>query len=403
MALEKVDQYPFPRDGECPFQPSPEYARRRAEEPVSRVRTGTGNDPWLITRFQDAVAVLGNPGVFRSNPTLPGYPRRGGHTDLLVGKFLFAQDPPTHTRLRSVLVEEFSVRRVVAHAEMVSRVVSETLDDFVRARSEGDLVADVAFRIPGRVMFEVLGMPHEDREQFLTWITRCLGPVGLVTEGEAAAAVASYQAYVDDFLTFREQNPSDDVIGRLVTNALEPGIVSRDELLFLIQALITGGFDTTAHTMGLGVLALLRNPDQLDLLRNDTSLAPKVAEEVLRTTAVTHVGRRRVAVEDIEVGGTLIRSGEGVIVSQDAVNRDEAIFTDPHEFNIERDGARRHMTFGFGIHLCVGSPLARMELRELFAQLFARIPTLELARPNDEDPYVRDATMWGLERLDVRW
>jgi cytochrome P450 len=401
--IETIEQYPFARDSRCPMQPSSEYARRRTEAPLERINTGQETIPWLVTRYRDAVSVLGDAGKFSSNPAADGYPRRGGNTDLLVGRFLFTQDPPKHTRLRGVITEEFSVKRVKGYSDMITRVVSETLDAFVAGKSHGDFVSEVAFKIPGRVMFEVLGMPQEDRETFLDWITQCLGPAGAVTPEQAATAAAAYQGYVDDFLRFRERNPSADVIGRLVTNALEPGLVTRDELLDLIQALITGGFDTTAHTMAMGTMLLLTHPEQLALLRNESSLTANAVEEILRITAVTHVGRRRVAVEDAMVGDTTIRAGEGVIVSQDAVNRDETIFANPDEFDITRKAARRHMTFGFGIHLCLGSPLARMELREVFGQLFTRIPTLELAVPAEDVTVVADATILGLESLEVRW
>ncbi|MEE3849662.1 cytochrome P450 [Gordonia sp. LSe1-13] len=400
---EVVETYPFPRDSRCPMRPSGEYARRRDEEPLNRLGLGRDRDPWLVTRYRDAVSVLGDAGRFSSNPAADGFPRRGGNTDLLVGRFLFTQDPPKHTRLRGVLTEEFSVSRVNGYREMVTRVVAQTLDEFVSGKSSGDFVSEVAFRIPGHVMFEVLGMPHQDRGRFLDWITQCLGPVGSVPTDQASAAARAYQAYVDDFLAYRERTPSDDVIGRLVRNALEPGLVTREELLDLIQALITGGFDTTAHTMAMGTFALLTNPDQLALLRNDPSLAGNAVEEILRTTAVTHTGRRRVATEDVLIGDQEISAGDGVIVSQDAVNRDDAVFAEPDVFDITRKGARRHMTFGFGIHLCLGSPLARMELQEVFGTLFAKIPTLELAVPEADVEVVADATILGLESLQVRW
>jgi cytochrome P450 len=401
--MTQIDEFPFPRDEGCPLWPSKEYARRRHEEPVSRVRTGTDNDPWLITRYADAIAVLGNPAAFSQDPLAPGYPHRPGHSEILTSGFLMEIDPPLHTRLRGVVNEEFSVRRIGGHAELVRRVVSQVLDDFLASGSPADLVSGIAYRLPGLVICELLGVPYEDKDLFLNWITLCFGPPNEESQKQAAVAAKEFADYVDELLTQKQRSPSDDIIGRMVKNSLEPGTVSRDELLTLIRSLVVGGFDTTANTISLGTLAFLLHPEQMAALRDNSELAGNAAEEVLRVTAITHLGRRRAARKDVEVGGTLIRAGEGVIVSQDAVNRDESLFDDPDRFNIERTGARRHMSFGFGIHLCVGSPLARLELKELFAQMFVRIPTLSLAGTRNDVGYKADGNIWGLQRLEVRW
>jgi len=403
MTEAEVDEFPFPREQKCPLWPSPEYARRRHEEPVSRVRMGSDNDPWLITRYADAIAVLGNPGAFSQNPTAPGYPHRPGHSEVLTSGFLMEIDPPLHTRLRAVVNQEFAVRRIEEHAVAVRNIVTSVLDELLAGDKPADYVPAVAYKLPGLVICELLGVPYGDKDLFLGWINQCFGPPNEDSAREASIAAKAFADYVDQLLADKERNPTEDIIGRMVVSSLETQVVDRDELLSLIRQLIVGGFDTTANTISLGTLAFLLQPEQLAALRDDPTLAGHAAEEVLRFTAITHLGRRRAARQDIEVGGQLIRAGEGVIVAQDAINRDEALFENPDAFDIRRKGPRRHMSFGFGIHLCPGSPLARLELKELFAQLFVRVPTLELATSPDEVSYKDDANIWGLRSLEVTW
>lgn len=399
-----AEKFPFPRDPECPLLPSKEYERRRREEPISRVDVGSESEPWLVTRHADMVAVMGNPAVFSHSPLTPGFPSRPAAAGALTEGFLLEQDPPVHTRQKAVLMEEFSLRKVQQHAPLVRRVVTETLDNFIASGSPAEFVSGVAYRIPGEIICELLGVQPGERERFLGWISACMttSPQGEEGQQKTAAALEAFSEYVEYLLDQKLRERPDDLIGRMLHN-LDEGVVSRDEMIRLIKTLIVGGIDTTANTIALGTLAFLLHPEQLAKLRDDPGLASNASEEVLRFTNITHTGRRVAAREDIEIGGTLIRAGEGVVVTADAVNRDQAVFEDPNTFDIERKNARRHGTFGFGIHLCVGSALARLEMKEFFSQVFVRIPTLALAGEEQGVEYKYDSTIWGLERLDVRW
>src|SRR5690606_31495148 len=161
-------------------------------------------------------------------------------------------------------------------------------------------------------------------------------------------------------------------------------------------------YESTGGTLGLGLLALLTHPDQMAALRQDPSLINGAVEEILRYVDVTHSGRRRVAAADIDIGGQLIKAGEGIIAHNPTANRDVAKFSDPHRFDIRRD-ARGHMTFGFGIHQCLGQPLARMELQLSYASLLKRMPNLRLAVPFEQLKFLHHMSIYGLETLPISW
>ena len=166
--------------------------------------------------------------------------------------------------------------------------------------------------------------------------------------------------------------------------------------------MLIAGHETTANMIALGTLALLQNPDQLALLRNggDPKLVAGAVEELLRYLNITHNGRRRVALADIEIAGEVIRAGEGLIMANDIANRDPAVFPDPDRLDIQRD-ARRHVAFGFGVHQCLGQPLARMELQVVYSTLYRRIPTLRLATSVDQIPFKHDGAVYGVYELPV--
>jgi cytochrome P450 len=199
----------------------------------------------------------------------------------------------------------------------------------------------------------------------------------------------------------RFDKPGDDLISRMITNQVKVGNLGKDELLHILQLLLVGGFDTTANMIALGTLTLLNHPDQLALLRDDPSLVNSAVEELLRYLSVAHQVAFRLATDDIELGAQCIHAGEGVIAPIAAANRDPEVFADPDKFDITRD-ARRHVAFGFGLHQCLGQPLARIELQVVFSKLFVRFPHLRLAR-NADDLSFRNSIIYGVAELPVIW
>lgn len=195
----------------------------------------------------------------------------------------------------------------------------------------------------------------------------------------------------------------DDMLSRL-TERIKTGELSRQEAAQMGVLLLIAGHETTANMIALGTLALLENPDQLALLRDtdDEKLVVSAVEELLRYLHITHNGRRRVALEDIEIAGQLIRAGEGLIMANDIGNRDPDAFPDPDRLDIRRD-ARHHVAFGFGVHQCLGQPLARLELQVVYSTLYRCIPTLRLAADLEQIPFKHDGSVYGVYELPVTW
>jgi cytochrome P450 len=210
--------------------------------------------------------------------------------------------------------------------------------------------------------------------------------------------------YLDRLITEKLKHPGnrDDLISRLVTSQVVPGHMTREEALATIELLLMGGHETTANMIALGTLSLLTHPEQKDALVADPSLVGNAVEEMLRYHTIVHYNGPRVAMEDVDVNGTLIRKGEGVLALITAANRDPASFADPDAFDIRRE-ARHHVAFSFGIHQCLGQPLAPAELQIVFSTLFQRLPKLRLTVPVDEIKFRYDAFVYGVDALPVTW
>jgi cytochrome P450 len=209
--------------------------------------------------------------------------------------------------------------------------------------------------------------------------------------------------YLLDLLKRKSVNPDDsDLVGRLVIERIQPGDLSMEEAAFMLSHLYLAGHETTANQIGLGVLSLLQDPVQRQALHDNPELARDAIEELLRLHSIVHFNSARVATQDVEVGGQMIRAGEGVYALIAAANRDPEIFDDPDAMRIDRD-ARHHVAFSFGVHQCLGQPLARLELEVVFAKLFRRLPGLKLAVPFEELAFKNQGLVYGLHHLPVTW
>lgn len=248
-------------------------------------------------------------------------------------------------------------------------------------------------------MSTLLGVPVEEREYFSERAEACLSG-SLERSRTASQELADYMAKL---VEAKRSNPVDDLLSQMIVEHVESGALSVDELVLQARLLLVAGFDTTANMITLGTLTLLQHPDQLRALREDSTLIPGAVDELLRYLTVTHRGRHRVATADIEIGGKLIRAGEGVITAQDAANRDETVFEDPNQLDIRRPDAHHHLAFGYGPHMCLGAPLAKIELQVAYKALFERLPTLRLAVPFDEIEFKHDSAVYGVHRMPVEW
>ncbi|GAB3843462.1 cytochrome P450 [Dactylosporangium cerinum] len=387
----------------CPFDPPPQLSRLRAEDPVSRVRLWDGSTPWLITRYEDQRAVLADP-RFSADGRKPGYPHLTAASAVRRerSRAFISMDNPEHDAHRRMLTRDFMVKRVEALRPTVQRIVDELIDDMLRDIPPVDLVEAFALPVPSLVICELLGIPYADHAFF----QRCSHTIisRTVTPEAAIAAADELKDYLSRLVDAKDHEPADDVLSRLVVKQLRTGALTRCEVVDMAVLLLVAGHETTANMIALGTLTLLQHPDQLAELRgtDNPKLVANAVEELLRYLNITHTGRRRVALEDVEVGGQLIRAGEGVIAANDVANRDETAFPDPDALDIHRQ-ARHHMAFGYGIHQCLGQPLARVELQVVYSTLYRRIPTLRLAAPLDEIKFKHDMAVYGVHELPVTW
>ncbi len=317
---------------------------------------------------------------------------------------MLLQNPPDHTRLRGLVVKAFDARRVAAMRERVRTIAHELIDRFA-LQAGGDLRALFNHPLPVIVICDMLGIPEEDRAQFVqgTRISgRLIDPSPMTAEelAQADASTAESQAYFEALCERRRREPEDDLITALVQSETEHGKLTKDELTSNIALLFAAGHETTVNLLGNALLALYRNREQLDILRGDLSLMPDAVEEFLRyDSSVQLTGRD--ALEDTEIAGVKLPKGRSVIALLGAANRDPAAFDRPDELDVTRKGVKP-VSFGGGIHHCLGAQLARLEAAEALAALFQRLPNLELSEL--ESPQWKPTiTLRGVTSLPARW
>ncbi|MBX3705411.1 MAG: cytochrome P450 [Pseudomonadales bacterium] len=317
---------------------------------------------------------------------------------------MLLKNPPDHTRLRGLVVKAFDARRVEALRPRIRRIAHDLIDTFAD-RSAGDLKSLFTHPLPVIVICEMLGIPESDQAEFVkgTRISgRLIDPTPM-TDAELAEANRSTletQAYFDALCEDRRRNPRDDFTTALVQSETEHGRLTREELTANIGLLFAAGHETTVNLLGNALIALYRNRDQLDLLRGDLSRMDNAVEEFLRYDSSVQLTARN-ALEDADISGVPLPKGRTVIAMLGGANRDPATFTDPERLDITRERIRP-LSFGGGIHLCLGAQLARIEAREALAALFERLPGLELDDPVTPD-WKQTITLRGVTRLPAHW
>jgi len=392
----------FPMKRTCPFSPPEEYAVLRETEPISRATLKVNGKPtWLITKHEHVKQVLGDPRV-SSNLKLPGYPLQVTVPDEMLQSIpltFVSMDPPDHTAQRRMLAPEFTLRRMRMLRPRIQEIVDARIEAMLAEGGPVDLVTMLALPVPSLVICELLGVPYEAHQKFEEWSMLIMNRD--VSEEERGRAHYEVDAFVDRLVTIKETTPGDDLISHLIAkNRAEP-TVEHSDIAGMARLMLVAGHETTANMIGLGTLALLEHPDQLNAIKNDPTLLPKAVEELLRYFSISDSGGARVALEDIEIDGVTIRAGDGLIALNNAANHDHAVFPGPDTLDIHRE-ARGHLAFGYGIHQCIGQSLARIELEIVYATLFNRIPQLRLAASVDELEF-KDAMVFGLRALPVTW
>lgn len=402
-----VDINPYPiLNPESRANPQAIYARMRQSDPVCRlVGPQSGNSFWFFTRYQDVVAILKDPRFVKNVRSLPPH---------LIEKYtvieadpameainyhLLNMDPPDHTRLRSLVHKAFTTRMITQLEPRIQSIADELLNHMAD-HHETDLLEAFAFPLPITVIAEMLGVHHERRDDFRRW-TRIL----LFGSDQDAGkqAVAEFVMYVNELIEERRQQHKGDLLSNLVAVKEDDGDqLSHMELLSMIFLLLIAGHETTVNLIGNGMLALMQHPDQMRLLQDNPTLIKSAVEEMLRYNGPVETTTWRWASEDMTYDGHTISQGDVALPALLAANRDPSVFDNPDVFDIRRE-PNPHVAFGYGLHYCLGAPLARLEGTIAINALLKRYPKIQLNVEPQHLEWNASLLIHGLKELPVRY
>ena len=391
-----------PFDPDFLVDPYPQYERLRDEDPVHRTPLGV----LVVSRYEDVNQILRDPRTsvqrFETSDMTPEHMRPLRDRQMEREPSILGLDPPDHTRLRKLVQRTFTPRAIGRMRDQTTAIVDDLLDD-LSGSDEIDLIADYAFVIPFAVIHAMLGLPAADVAQVRAWshaLTQTLEP--FLTPDPVTAALAAGEhmdRYLTDAIAAKRQDPASDLLTDLVLAEEEGDRMSEAELLSMTSLLFIAGHETTVNLIGNGTHALLRHPDQLDLVQTDESVDDTVADELLRYDSPVQTSGRRV-MHDVEVAGRVIPSGEMVLTALGSANRDPRFWGDTaDDLDVTRADANRHVSFGSGVHHCLGAALARMEGEIAITRLVRRFPDLALA---GDPTYNARIILRGRDVLPVR-
>ena len=395
----------FPLKRDSPFDPPEQYAALRARSPIVRATLWDGSETWLALGYDAVRAILKDP-RFSVEAKNPGYPfvTETRKAALLTEKpNLSNTDPPDHDRFRRMLAPMFTAKRIADMAPLVESLVEDLIDTMVRKGGPLDFASEFAWALPILVLEELVGIPSDRREIFVRAVDSRFD-LNAPIEVTARDSLALTQM-VEELVIAREADPGSgmDVMSRLVREHVIPGNLARDDAVMMLQQLLIAGFDTTAHMISMGTLILLENPGELAKITADPAKTRNAVNELLRYVTVLQFFTARTATADVEVEGTLIREGEGVMTFLAAANRDPRQFPEPDTIDVERPEASRHLGLSFGVHHCVGQFVARLEMETAFNAIFRRLPGLRLAEPVQDMDFTYDGLSFGPRHMLVAW
>ncbi|MEV4874470.1 cytochrome P450 family protein [Streptomyces cyaneofuscatus] len=379
--------------------PYPVYAALRAKGPVHRVRIPEGTHAWLVVGYEAGRTLLADQRLSKqwakASPAL-------GVTKVSAGTSMLSSDTPDHTRLRRLVAREFTPRRMEQLTPRIQEMTDELLDRMLAAPDQrADLVEALSYPLPMNVICELLGVPFLDRTAFREWSNQAVSSVDASKRDSSTRAMA---AYLTGLLQDKRTRPGEDLMSALIHTADEDGDrLSADELMGMAWLLLVAGHETTVNLITNGVHNLLAHPDQLAALRADFGLIDNAVEEILRFEGPVETPTYRFTTEPLDIDGTVIPGGgELVLVAMSDANRDPARYPDAARFDITRD-ARGHIAFGYGIHYCLGAPLARIEARVAIRSLLERCPELRLTADPATLDWRTGILMRGPLSLPVAW
>jgi cytochrome P450 len=403
-ALDPAPKLPFPRADV--LQVSPWYGELRSKAPIVPVTTPTGDPAWMVVSYKEAREVFADRrfGFF----THPEPETAAKLTDSVVNSEplgdLALEDEML--RLRRLLVPGFSPKRMKLLTGWIQELTDRCLDDMQAARDRApdepvNFHALLGWRLPVLVIGALLGVPDEDRDHVIELSER-MGNIG--NRPDATAATDELRVYMDRLVETKRHMPGPDVLSDLIAaEAEDPTLFSERPLTHYAAGLVFPGHETTVARLDFGVLLLLSDTSRRDWLMTDpTGRIDGTVEEILRMTSAHNLGLMRYAHEDVEIGGVTVRSGELVLISEGAANRDPSVWSDPDTFRPERESIP-HLAFGHGAHVCLGQSLARTELRIVFPSLFRRFPDIRLAGAVTSLRIRNDRTGGGVDDVAVTW
>jgi cytochrome P450 len=383
---DTIPDYPMARAARCPLAPAPIALELNAAKQLSRVRIWDGSTPWLITGY-DAIRSLFTDARASVDDRKPGYPHWNEGMQATVDKrprSVFTSDAEEHTRFRRMLSKPFTFKRVEGLRPAVQKITDDHIDAILVGPQPAELVETLALPVPSLVISQLLGVPYSDAEFFQEQAGRGMGRYA--SAEESAQGATELARYIAKLVRTRMDSPTEDLVGDLAerVNAEE---LSVREAAQLATGVLIAGHETTANMISLAIVALLEHPEQLKLLRDtdDPKVIATAVEELMRYLSIIQTGQRRIATEDIELGGELIRAGEGIILDVPPANWDERRYPDPDQLDLQRED-NAHVGFGYGRHQCVGQQLARMELQIVLHM-----------------PFKHDALAYGIYELPVTW
>ncbi|MCU7729694.1 cytochrome P450 [Actinoplanes sp. KI2] len=378
--------------------PIPAYSAWREASTVHRTHTPDGAPVWLVTRYDDVRAALSDRRL-SLNKALATTGYRGFSLPPALDANLLNLDPPDHTRLRRLVAKAFTARRVDAMRPQIQRVTDRLLDQAVPHDGTLDLIRVLAAPLPMIVIGDLLGVPPERREVFRTWTNTLLAP-SAGSPFTPAEALGHLEDFLRELIAGHRDVPDDTLLSDLVGVRDGGDALTEDELTSLAFLLLWAGYETTVHLIGNGLLTLLRHPDQMDRLRRDPGLLPASVEEVMRFAGPNPYAIRRFAREDLDLAGVRIPAGDTVLLLLAAAHRDPRRVTSPDDFDIARED-NPHLGFGYGIHHCLGAPLARLEAQIAIGTVLSRFRRIRLAVPVDSLRWQPSFRSRGLLSLPV--
>lgn len=370
----------------------------RNEDHLSKVTMWDGRQVWYVTRYEDARRVLRDPrfSVVRDK----GLPELSPGRDTTPGT-MGRTDAPRHRELRRMFTDEFLAARIDALRPHIERTVAEQVTRLLAMTPPVDFHTAFSMGIPEETVGSLLGAPPDTRRTY----RRCLDLLTARTTPADVKSVADKELYhccrqlVDQKLT----EPGDDLISRCMVGPLRDGRMQPEEAYRTTVQMVSGGHDTTSATITIGVLTMLVKPEWRQAIREQPEIVPDAVEELLRFHTPMADGLPRVAIEDVVIGGTQIRAGDGLLVCVASANRDERVFDQPDELELGRKSARRQLAFGDGAHRCIGQWLARAEIQIAISAVATGMPTLRLAVPEDQLVFHEDSIIAGVRELPVTW